>query len=760
MSTKLYKKIYNVNTLWRAWNRINKKSKMHGIDGISVKDFEKRINFYLQQISKQLEKGTYTPEPATRFYIPKENSNKNRPLCLPVIKDKIVQEAVRGVIEPLFSFEFCDFSYAFRANKGPKKAIGRVSHYVRQKHIWTAVIDIENFFGTIDHKILLKFISQKIYEQPILRLIELWLKNGVIDHGKWLDVEQGISQGGVISPLLSNIYLNSFDHEMHSKGFSLIRYADDIIFMEKSRNDAITAIKEAKHFLENKLHLCLKSSTTTISKDTKGFIFLGYLFKGTQRIIAPQKMIKIQNKLKKTIQKNIPIKNIIDQLNTSITGWRNYYSSENTREQMLFLNEFLLNEFKKGLITKRKKKSLSEKIIRQELYQLEFFEPLKFSDMEKCIQKLVNTSRYSKLGKTKTTQKTVKKTIVSQKRKYEKILAEESDLVISKPGYFIGKTSRRVVVRRKGKNVREIPFFRLKNILITSYGISFSSDLIKYCAKEGIPISFCDTYGRPYAQLLSSSLPFYKLTVHQVNANTNEKGIYLARCFATGKIKNQLNLIKYYNKYKRRKNSDFSRKSKEAIVSIESILNKLKQLTDNSDNEKAISQIMGYEGQAGAVYWRLIQCLLGKDVYFKGREHKGATDLVNSMLNYGYGILYSVIHQAAVLSRLNPNIGFLHKEQAGKPTLVFDLIEEFRQPVVDKVTFAIIRKKESVTMKGTKLSETTREKIIQNIMNKLNTPVSFRGKKVLMRDVIKKQALSVAQYLNGTGKYKPYIDKW
>ncbi|MBN1182385.1 MAG: group II intron reverse transcriptase/maturase [Bacteroidales bacterium] len=762
MSTKLYSNICNINTLWRAWNRLNKKSEMRGIDGMTVKDFEKRIHYHLKHISQKLEKGQYVPKPATQIFIPKSTPGKMRELCIPVIEDKIVQESVRSVIEPFFSADFCDFSYAYRTGKGPQKAIGRVSHYLRQKQTWIAAIDIENFFGSIDHDILLKVLSQKIHEQPILDLITLWLKTGVISKGKWIDVEQGISQGNVISPLLSNIYLHAFDIEMRNNGFSPVRYADDIIFLEKSYSEAVHALKTSREFLEKKLHLKLNPTVTTIGDSRKGFIFLGYLFKGTALTIAPQKITKIQENIRRKIRNGDTLNALINNLNDSICGWRNYYSLCDTDNQMQFLNDYLFNELKSGLVQNRQKDTLSKKELTNTLHQLECFKSLKFSEMEDQIQFLIQAISKTQTVRINTRPKvnTIEKKVASQKKKYEKLLGEESDLVISKPGHFIGKTSRRVVVRSKGRNIYEVPFFRLKNILITSYGVSLSSDLINYCSKEGIPISFCDFRGRPYAQIFSASMPFYKLTLLQVNANTNEKSVFLARSFATGKIKNQINLIKYYNKYKDRKESEFVEKSEKTVECMASLLHKLKTNIDDSGIEKAKSQIMGYEGQAAASYWQLIKYLLSHDVYFKGRENKGATDIVNSLLNYGYGILYSMVHQAVILARLNPNIGFLHKEQPGKPTLVFDLVEEFRQPIVDKVVLSMIRKKEEITMEGISLSQDTRDKLVHRIMQRINTNISFRGKKMLMREIIKYQSQAVAKYLNGTGKYKPYIDRW
>jgi len=762
MKGKLFPKICDLRTLWQAWNRVKKKGSAGGIDRISIEVFEKNLERNLKHLSQSLQKETYVPEPARRVYVPKTKPEEKRALALPTIKDKIVQEATRSILEPRFNPVFMDFSYAYRPGKGPRKAIGRVQHYLEQKRIWTATSDIDNFFDSIDHSLLLKLISERIWEKEILRLIELWLKIGVIHKGKWIDVEQGILQGNVISPLLSNIYLHPFDLEMQKKGYALVRYADDFIFLEKTKDLATNALQNARSFLEKQLLLRLNPESSSVRSLHDGFVFLGFLFKNTRKTISAAKLEKIQAKIRQIFKENSNLSEAIESLNDSVIGWHNYYEIGDTKDQFQFLDDFLFHELKFFLVKTRKSSNLTEKQIREQLQRLEFFLPKSYSEKQKFISLLVAATKMSKTEQVKPKQVlvSIEKNIAAQKRKYEKILAEDSDLVVSSPGSFVGKTSRRVVVKEKGKRVKEIPFFRLKNILITSVGISFSSNLVKYCAEEGIPITFFDSYGRPYAQVLSPKSPVYRLSLAQTLAFTNGKGVYLARSFAVGKIKNQINLLKYYRKYKARKEFQFAEKCEDTINEMGSLLEKLIKIAKSNELESVRSQIFGLEGQAASYYWGLIKLLLSNDVYFEGRERKGATDLVNSLLNYGYGILYSQIYHAIIVAGLNPNISFLHKEQSGKPTLVFDLIEEFRQPIVDKVIIAMIRKREKLTMEGTNLTPETKTKVVENIMRRLNTRLNFRGRKISLREVIKHQANSITKFLEGKGNYRPFVDKW
>jgi len=761
MKNRLFPEICKIKNLWQAWNKIKRKGSVGGIDNVSIKIFERKLEHHLKEISQLLQRETYIPEPTKRIFIPKDNLKEYRKIALPTIRDKIVQEATRSAIEPIFNSIFADNSFAYRPNRGPQKATYKVEHYIRQGNIWIATFDIDDFFDSINHNLLIKLISNKIWEKEILRLIELWLKMGIIEKNKWIELPLGIPQGGNISPLLSNIYLHQIDREMKNRGYNIIRYADNFICMEKTKRDVINVFRDAIEFLKKELLLNINSDSKSISNIYKGFIFLGFLFKNRKKVIADEKIEKIKTKIIKLLNENNDFKGTIDKLNESIIGRKRYYGIGEVDEQFKFLDNILFEKIKDYL----KRKAFSKKESREQLQRLEFFTYMTEKEKSNYISLLIAASKINQLKKSENCSRkqkshSISRDIAQKRRKYEKILSDASNLIVSSPGTFIGKTSSRVVVKEKRRKVKEIPFHRLKNILIASDGVSMSSNLVKRCIEENIPIIFLNYYGRPYAYVFSPRFPFYKIGMAQLSAINDNRGVCLAKLFVEGKIKNQINLIKYYRKYKNRKEFEFSEQCIENIARMQALLKKLSKMENGNTLEYLRPRIMNIEGQAAACYWSLIKLLLAKDVFFEGRKRRGAVDLVNSLLNYGYGILYSQVYQTIIFAGLNPNISFLHNEQFGKPTLVFDLIEEFRQPVVDKTIIGMIRKKEKLRMEGIYLSQETKQKVAKKILKRLNCKIKYRGKKTTLQEILKSQTKSMVKFLEEKEKYHPFIEKW
>ncbi|MEW6457064.1 MAG: group II intron reverse transcriptase/maturase [Acidobacteriota bacterium] len=770
MKGKLFPKICDIRTLWQAWRRVKEKGSKGGIDRITLESFEKNLDRNLQSLGISLERETYIPEPVKRIYIPKHDKpEEKRIIALPSIKDKIVQEAVKIVIEPLFEHIFLDCSYGYRPGKGPQKAIQKVEEYIKEGRTWAFSCDIDNFFDSIDHNLLISLFSRRIWEKSILRLVELWLKMGVIDRGVWTDVGEGIPQGNVLSPLLSNVYLHPFDQEMTKRGYSLIRYADNFTVLGKSRAEAVEAFKDAQIFLQNQLFLRLNFENIPIRSIQDGFIFLGFLFKDKRKAIADSKILKIQEKIKQILRDHAisAMDELVVDLNESIEGWKRYYMVGDVKTQFQFLDNFLFYNLSVFLKRKQEFKDRIDEL-RSSLNKMEFFIEKSAEEKKKFLEFLIARSGIKKIPEKSVsimqeedkTPLSVERVVEKKKKEYEKILSKETEILISEPGSFLGKTSRRVVVKLKGKRVLEMPFFRLKNIIILSQGVALSSNLIKFCSENEIPIHFLDSYGKPYAQIYSPRFPLFRVSAQQLIASRNEKGLRLAISFVKAKIKNQISLLKYYNKYKKRKEIAFLNQCSESIKKMTSLLEELKILSKENDFEKVRLKLFALEGQSASHYWNLIRNLLSSEVYFEGRERKGATDLVNSLLNYGYGVLYSRIFEAIILAGLNPNISFLHKEQIGKPTLVFDLIEEFRQPVVDKAVIKMIRRKEKLEMDGTELTQETRKRLVEEILKRLNSKIKFQGKILTLLEIIKYQADSIAKFLENKVFYKPFVDKW
>jgi len=357
----------------------------------------------------------------------------------------------------------------------------------------------------------------------------------------------------------------------------------------------------------------------------------------------------------------------------------------------------------------------------------------------------------------------VDQAVRKQKRRYLRQAVEGAELIITEPGAFIGKTFKRVVVKQQRQVVMEIPFRQLRHIIVAAHGITLSSDVITLCAHERVPIDFLDYHGEPVARLCTPLDSVGNTGLQQLRALHDGSGLTIARTIVYGKLKNQLNLVKYYHKYRKHVDEAFSQTFAEVAQKFTVLLTDLKAYAPSgTDYDTGRQRLLAFEGQGGNLYWRMIRLLLEDDVKFPGRERRGATDLVNSLLNYGYGMLYPRVHHALVLAGLNPCVSFLHVPQDDKPTLVFDMIEEFRAQAVDRVIFGMITKGEELTLESQtqRLARETVQKIIRNILERLATPVPYRGQEKPLQEIIHLQAKLLAEHLYGRKRYRPYIASW
>lgn len=338
--------------------------------------------------------------------------------------------------------------------------------------------------------------------------------------------------------------------------------------------------------------------------------------------------------------------------------------------------------------------------------------------------------------------------------------ADSAQLILSGFGIFLSKKSERLLVKLSGKVVYEFPFFRISEVVVASRGVSLSSDLIKDFCERGIRVSFVEPSGRPYAMLSS---PVLTATVEsrreQLLAYNDSRGLEFARLVVRGKIRNQRHVLLYFGKYL--KQSDSAR-----FESISAMSKKLRALElqarkiDGASVEERRQELMGLEGVAGRLYWDGMRTIVESKVEFMGRVHRGATDIVNALLNYGYGILYAHVWGAVVNAGLEPFAGFLHVDRPGKPSLVLDLVEEFRQPVVDRTIIAFINLGQSMKMENGLLDQETRRAIAEKILERLGSTESFRGQQYQIRSIIQMQARSLVSFLRNKGKYKPFSFRW
>ena len=339
------------------------------------------------------------------------------------------------------------------------------------------------------------------------------------------------------------------------------------------------------------------------------------------------------------------------------------------------------------------------------------------------------------------------------------LLATEngSQLLVSGFGLFVGKKSERVVVK-KGKTVcAQVPFLKLQEIVIGSRGVTFSSDLLEELCERGIRVACLSGGGRPYALITS---PLLTATVEtrkaQFAAYSDERGAELCRWVVAGKIHNQEKLLRYFGKSR-----EGERRTR--LEEAASALRRLRRgvLAVEGGNADAVRpSLMGLEGTAGRMYWEQIVAMLPEELGFEGRVHRGAADGVNAALNYGYGILYAHVWGAVMNAGLEPFAGFLHVDRSGKPSLVLDLVEEFRQPVVDRALLAWLNKGGQLRLAKGLLDAESKEAVAERVMQRLVSAEMHRGKSHQVRSIIQMQARLAAGAVRGLRKYRPFSFKW
>jgi group II intron reverse transcriptase/maturase len=307
-----------------------------GIDRIGTLEFKENYSVHMRELYREFLEDRYQPKPALRVFIPK-GDGRQRPLGIPTVKDRIAQAAVRGILEPIYEKEFCDCSLGFRKGKSQIDAINQVEEYREQGYKWVLDADIKGFFDNIDHELLIGFIRQKVTDGWVIEIIKSWLTMGVMKDGEYIPTGKGTPQGGVISPLLANIFLHQFDKVMIERGYKLVRFADDFVVMTKSKRKAKRAYEVVKEFIKDELKLELHSEKTVITNFGDGFVFLGFEFINW-RYKRPRKksLEKFKDKVRKVTKRNQPWKVdlIIKRLNAKIYGWANYFGHGNVK--MLF----------------------------------------------------------------------------------------------------------------------------------------------------------------------------------------------------------------------------------------------------------------------------------------------------------------------------------------------------------------------------------------------------------------------------------------
>jgi RNA-directed DNA polymerase len=323
----LIDKVWSLANLHSAFCRVKKNKGKAGVDNISIKDFEKNLEQNLINIHEQLRKDVYKPQAIRRVYIPKPGSSEKRPLGIPTIRDRVVQTALRNVIEPIFDNDFTKHNYGFRPKHGAKQALARVDELLEDDKSYVVDADIKGFFDTIPHDIIMARVEEKISDGRILSLIRAFLHQGIMDGLKVISPIEGTPQGAVISPLLANAVLSPLDKLMSKKGLEMTRYADDFIIMCGSLEQAENALSIVNEWMNDNGLTLHPVKTKIVESKCEQFEFLGYCYSSGRKWVRKKSLKKMRDsikmKTKRTQGKSINC--IIGRLNRSLKGWYEYF---------------------------------------------------------------------------------------------------------------------------------------------------------------------------------------------------------------------------------------------------------------------------------------------------------------------------------------------------------------------------------------------------------------------------------------------------
>lgn len=360
----LVDKVYSRKNLRLAWERVRANQGASGVDGVTVEEFEANLDENLERLHQELRDKTYRPLPVRRLEIPKRGApGKTRPLGIPSVYDRICQQGLVNRLEPIFEKVFDPSSFGYRKGRKTSDALKKIWREVEAGNEWIVDADLKDYFGSVDHEKLTILVAEQIADGRVLKLIQQTLEAGYEERGKRFSTPRGTPQGGVISPLLSNILLTPFDKEMRRKGYRLTRWADDWVVTCKTRAEAKQALAQAAKILE-KLGVTLNREKTRIVNIAYGFEFLGFkigrgrgrfkvsrekitskLYARNLYAIPTQKSVaRFKDQIRTWTKRRTPLtmSDLIDKINPIIRGWGNYYRRSHVRRRFNQLDRWII----------------------------------------------------------------------------------------------------------------------------------------------------------------------------------------------------------------------------------------------------------------------------------------------------------------------------------------------------------------------------------------------------------------------------------
>jgi RNA-directed DNA polymerase len=687
----LYARLCSVEALRVGWQRISAAGhRAPGVDGQTVEDFRSGVEPELTRLCHELANYTYSPRPVRRTYVPKEERG-TRPIGIASVRDKVVQAAAVALMEPRLELDFSPYSFAFRPGRNAHMAVAAAVRHLVGGSSWALQADVRDCYERLDHAILLDAVRRHLDDGDLVDLIGAWIAAGVVEDGLWTPRSVGTPQGLSVSPLLCNLYLDALDRYLTREGIPFVRYADDIALFGHSRADIEQKRATLETYLKHTLKLETNPDKTVVTPSSDGLPFLGFRVRPTGLEVEGKRLDRVVAHLRALIAdigspETTPLTAgaVREKFDALVRGWRTYY---------LVADQPTLVEQLRGLderVTQMASVLLPRAMQQDPAWEnRERFVPDPTPEVRPPFAALAGVyATATPLPPVDAPAVNGEAAAAEVPRTDNHILDADGRLFVFAHGAHLRiRHGELIVTRRKGL-LHQRSLEGLDLVHLEGRGQNLSIELELRLAELGVPIVLATSVGAPAAVLTPLDGGRARLRALQAVRRDDAALRRLATEMLAAKVGNQAAVLRYFLKYRDKKGESALvssvRASADRIVAAADTLRGL-DVCDPSFRQVA----MGHEGQAAALYWQAVGLLVGPEL-LPCRETKGARTPLNAALNYAYGILYGEVWRAVVRAGLDPWFGVVHGSERDHGSLVFDLIEELRAPIIDRLIIAMV----------------------------------------------------------------------
>ncbi|MGG6285624.1 group II intron reverse transcriptase/maturase [Leptolyngbya sp. AN03gr2] len=638
----------SLENFWCAWDKVRANHGCAGVDGETVEAFERNADRNLTTLRRQLENGTYQPMPLRSLKIPKKPRPKLgellriewRELAVPTVRDRIVQQALLNLLHPILEPQFEDSSFAYRPGRSHKSAVRQVEQWRQQGYDWVLDADVVKYFDNIQHSRLRAELQERVHDPAIGKLVERWIKSGVTTEAGVILPSKGIPQGSVVSPILANVYLDDFDEAISAAGLKLVRFADDFLVLAQSRSQ-IEQAQTVVDCLLDRMGLELHPDKTRITNFQQGFHFLGHTFVRSLTIEDERERATVQQA--ERIKEESPLLSYSDP------------PAQTTQIQQALLEAI-----------RASKKPIPPPLYVVMGYRVRDEQAVSIESKEWSWKNGMSTLYLVRQGT---------------------VLRKDHGRFVVEGGRFEEESSKQGKGKLKDSETQarstllEIPIQEVGRVLVFG-NVQISTSALSVCLEQQIPVVFMTQGGEYKGHLWSSE--FCDLPTEAAQFGRRHDRAFqqaMARDVLHGKLTNSRHLLMRLNR--KRKIDGLTAK----IHRIDQHIAALRQATD-------LDVMRGHEGAAARLYFEALgQLMTNPGFSFTGRNRRPPKDPVNSLLSFGYTLLFNNVLSLILAEGLNPYLGNLHRSERKEPHLVFDLMEEWRSPIVDSLVMTLVNKK-------------------------------------------------------------------